>query len=239
MPTIYEWPHGWYGFISSTFRLQARSQVTPRTWIGGKSVYGPHAQLWVAQVALPRQRWNENGQAIAAFFSRLDGQAGLLRIGHYQRLKPQLNRAIAAGSDTWNDGTFFNDGTGFASGNVPDLCTIAADATRGADTVSITGLQASASRVLRRGDLFEIQPGGVASDSPNLYEVQADAATDSGGSTTVEIRPRLRQDIASGDGVLFSYPTSVFRCVDDDQGVAETDHPNLASIGFSLVEAII
>ncbi len=239
MPTIYEWPHSWYKFISSTFRLQAHSQVTPRTWIGGKSVYGPHAQIWVAQLTLSRQRWNENGQAMAAFFSRLDGQAGLMRIGHYQRLKPQLNRELSSGSQAWSDGTFFDDGTGWANGLVPDIGSVAVAATRGDNFIVLGGLQASTSRVLRRGDLVELRANGIATEVPNLYEVQVDGTTDANGLVGFEIRPRLRQGFAVGDQAVFKVPTSVFRLVDDEQGAAETDHPNLASIGFSLVEAIV
>lgn len=239
MPTIYEWPTDWYSVSRASFRLQARSQVTPRTFIGGKSVYGPHAQIWVATITLAPQDWDAAGQWMAAFFSRLDGQAGLMRFGDPARRKPQFNRLTPGGSQAWSDSTFFNDGTGWASGLVPEVAYAAAAAKRGDNYLQIGGLQVSTSRVLRRGDLFELRPNGIATETPNLYEVQFDGTTNASGATGIEIRPRLRQDIAAGDMVVLTEPRSVFRLVDDDQGAPELGREVIADIAFNLVEAII
>lgn len=241
MPVIYEWPRDWYRFTTNSFRLQSRSQTTARSWIGGKSVYGPHAQLWVARMTLNTEKWDDRGQTIAAFISRLDGQAGLLRIGHYHRLKPQYNRLNSGGSQPWSDSTLFDDGTGWVSGLVPPFAFVLAAASRGDNALQIGGLlPVSTSRVLRRGDLLEIRPNGIASDGPNLYEVQVDGNTNADGETGVEIRPRLRQNLAAGDQVVLQNATSVFRLIDDEQGAADISAPgSLTSAGFSLVEAIV
>ncbi len=238
-PAIYQFPSDWYSFSRGIFRLQARSQTTARTWIGGKSVYGPHAQIWLAQLTLSLQDWDAAGQYIAAFFSRLDGQAQLMRIGDPARRMPQYNRLIASTKAPWSDSTFFTDGSGWATGALPDTCFLSSAASHGDNFIVLGGLPASTSRALRRGDLLELCAGGIATEVPNLYEVQVDGTTDSSGRVGLEIRPRLRQDFALGDMTKLTDPTSVFRLVDDDQGAAEISKELWASIGFNLVEAII
>lgn len=239
MTMIYEWPLDWYKATAATFYLQSRSQSSSRPWLGGKSVYGPHAQIWVCKMTISEQEWDGRGQAMSAFFSRLDGQAGLMRIGHVARLIPQWDRVTATTVQPWSDGTFFDDGTGWESGTLPPLVHVAEAASRGARYIVVGGLPVSSSRVLRRGDLFEIRPNGVASESPNLYEVQFDAPTNSSGATGIEIRPALRQSIAAGDTIVLRNPTSVFRVVDDDQGAVEVTPPMRSNFGFTLVEAIV
>lgn len=236
---IYEWPSDWYRSTQSTFRIQARSQTTPRSYIGGKSVYGPHAAIWMTQLTLAPQAQDSLGQAMAAFFSRLDGQAGLIRIGDPLRLMPQANRVAKPSINTWDDDTLFDDGTGWENRPVPPYAVVAVSASRGENYLVIKALAASKSRLLRRGDLLELRPNGIATETPNLYEIQVDGSTNSSGEVGIEIRPRLRQGFAVGDMVVFDRPTSVFRLVDDDQGAAEMSLPRIANIGFSLVEAIV
>jgi hypothetical protein len=239
MTDIFQWPTDWYRFVSGSFRLKAFSQVAPLSASGGRAVYGPHSQIFVGNLTLAPQAWDAAGQAMAAFFSRLDGQAALMRIGHVLRRQPQYNRlAGAAAAEAWSDSTFFDDGSGFAAGALPDTCTLAADAALGDKDIVLAGLTVSVSRALRRGDLIELRAGGVATAVPNLYEVQADADSDGSGNAALEVRPRMRQGFAAGDMAVLTDPTSVFRLVDDDQGIAEVSKERWASIGFSLVEAI-
>lgn len=237
--TVYAWPDDWYKAISSTFYLQSRSQSSNKPWLGGKSVYGPHAQLWVCKMTVSEQEWDQRGQAMSAFFSRLDGQAGLMRIGHVARLMPQRDRVVATTSAAWSDGTFFTDGTGWETGPLPPTCYLTTAATRGDNYLVIGGLPASTTRCLRRGDLLEIRPNGSAGETPHLYEVQFDSPTDSSGYTGIEIRPRLRANVAAGDMVVLRNATSVFRVVDDDQGAVEITAPMRANFGFTLIEAIV
>jgi hypothetical protein len=193
----------------------------------------------LAQVALAPQAQDTYGQAMAAFFSRLDGQAGLMRMGDPLRLMPQANRLAVPSISTWDDDTLFDDGTGWANFPVPPYAVVGAQAARGGNYLVIKALPASKERLLRRGDLLELRVNGVADETPCLHEIQVDGSTNSSGEVGVEIRPRLRRGFAVGDMVVFDRPTSVFRLVDDDQGAAEMSLPRIANIGFSLVEAII
>jgi len=235
---IYEYPREWYRFTQLSFQLRSMSQVSPRPWAGGNSIYGPHAQLWMPKLTGTIQEqsvWPE----IDAFFSRLGGQAGLLRIGDASRLQPRFNRALASGvGQPFSDGSTFTDGSGFLSGLLPPTCILAAAASRGDLSVVIGGLPVSTARALSRGDLFEVRPNGIPSACPNLYQVMVDSATNTSGQAGVEIRPPLRQGVAAGDMVVLSYPTSVFHLVDDQQAEMQISVPVNADFGFSLIEAI-
>ncbi|WP_211913106.1 hypothetical protein [Tardiphaga alba] len=213
------------------------SQTSPRPWAGGNSAYGPHAQLWMPKLTSIQQDIDVWPQ-MDAFFSRLGGQAGLIRIGDASRLIPQYNRERQATTSVWSDGTMFTDGTGFVDGLIPPTCHVLAAASRGATSIVLGGLPASLVPALRRGDLFEIRPNGIPADFPHLYQVMVNGPTNADGETGVEIRPPLRADIAAGDQVVLDHPTSVFHLIDDSQAEMEINAPITANFGFSLIEAI-
>lgn len=237
MTDIREFPREWYKFAKLSFQLRAASQISPRPWAGGNSIYGPHVQLFMPKLTVTTQDV-DTWPVMDGFFSRLGGQAGLIRIGDASRLQPQYNRSVIVGSQLFSDGSSFTDGSGFASGLLPPTCFLAATASRGDQSVVIGGLPASTASVLRRGDLFELRPNGIPSASPNLYQVMVDGSTDAAGNAGVEIRPPLRQGMSSGDMVVLSYPTSVFHLVDDAQAEMQITPPFLADFGFSLIEAV-
>ncbi|MGY4288897.1 hypothetical protein ACVWXO_008117 [Bradyrhizobium sp. LM2.7] len=129
-------------------------------------------------------------------------------------------------------------GRALPTGCCPSTAYIVQARSHGDSNIVIGGLPASTASALQRGDLLEVRPNGVAADFPHLYEVMVDGATDAGGNTGVEVRPRLRRGIAVGDMVQLAYPSSVFHLSDDSQGEIELSAPNFANHGFSLVEAI-
>jgi hypothetical protein len=234
---IYEWPREWYKFTSTSFPLRSKSQVSSRPWAGGNNVYGPHAQFWspkFATTVTDKFLW----QKVSAFFSRLGGQSGLLRMGHSIRLRPQFNRETKPQVETWSDGTGFTDGTGFVSGLLPPTAFVLRAARRGGLSLQIGGLPPSTVRALRRGDLLEVRIGGIATAVPHLYEVMVDGSTNADGEVGVEIRPPLRGNVAPGDMVVLEFPSSVFHLIDDSQGDIEMGAPSIGAFGFSLIEAI-
>lgn len=237
--TVWTWPTSWYRFATAKFSLRSMSQVAARPWTGSRSVYGPHAQIWHASLTLAPQLWDEHGQAMSSFFSRLGGQAGLIRIGHSLRYKPQRDRLRQPVSETFSDGFGFDDDTGFTSGDIEDVVYLTTGAERGATYVIVGGLPALEAACLRRGDLFELRPNGIHTEGPNLYEIQVNAPTDASGHTGVQIRPPLRQSFAAGDMVVLRRPTGVFRLIDDDQGIPEANAAHHMQLGFDLIEAIV
>src|SRR5258708_2588265 len=237
MTEIYQYPVEWYQFTKVSFQLRSASQTSPRPWAGGNSIYGPHVQMWMPKLTVSTQDV-DTWPAMDAFFSRLGGQAGLIRIGDVSRLDTQYNRSLAASASYWTDGTSFTYGSGFLSGLLPPVCYVVASASRGDKYIIMGGLPASIPRALRRGDLFELRPNGIPSATPNLYQIMVDAATNTSGMAGVEIRPPLRMGFAVGDVVILKNPTSVFHLIDDSQAEMSITAPMLADFGFSLIEAI-
>jgi hypothetical protein len=234
---VYEFPREWYSFLKITFQLRSGSQTSPRPWAGGSSIYGPHVQLWMPKLTVA-QIVGDGWQARSAFFSRLGGQAGLLRMSDPARVAPQYNTSLAASVATWSDGSRFTDGSGFLSGLLPPTAFLVSAKSRGDRDLVVGGLPASIVNALRPGDLLEVRPNGIASLTPHLYEVSVQGDTNAAGQTGVEVRPPLRANLAAGDMVVLSYPTSVFHLIDDSQGEIELSAPFLANFGFSLIEAI-
>lgn len=237
MTTIYQFPTSWYRFVSRRFPLSTASQVTPMPLLGIKKVARGASQLWQCQLSMAVQA-DPDWQEIEAFFHRLDGQSGAIRIGDPFRRRPWYNRNLAATQTIFSDGTTFTDGTGFADGYLPPFVTAYATAAKGASFVTMAGFPASIAAALTRGDIFEHRPNGIAAQYPLLYEVMHGNATNSSGQAGVEIRPRLRFGVAVGDQFVLQDATTVMRMIDDGQGVAEVGLAAHGSIGFSLVEAL-
>ncbi len=238
MTTIIDWPRAWWGVASVQFYLSPRSQKSSSPWTQRQNIYGPHVQFWMAKlpfapkddaVLAPRE----------ALLESLGGQAGLLRMGNPARKTPLYNNDVTAGSEQFSDGTYFSDGTGWQSGLLSPTIYCVDSAARGETSVIVGGLPASTSRVLRRGDLVEFQRGGIADETPSLHRITRDAPTDASGETRIEFIPPLRKGLAAGDAVVLDYPTSVFRLVDDDQGIASRDQALIGTFGMSLVEALL
>lgn len=236
-PPVYEFPRAWYRFASATFRLQSSSLVSNRPFLRGKTVKGPYAALWVADLSMVPVK-DPARQEIQAFFSRLDGQAGLIRIGDPTRLRPYRDRALTPSLETWSDGTTFSDGSLWATGYLPSDVHAAAAASKGDNFVVLGGLPTSLQDCFRRGDLLQIKPNGIPGSCPNLYEIQVGGDTNSDGEIGVEIRPRLRMGAAFGDQVTLAVAQSVFRLVDDDQAVMTSDNARIGRTGFRLIEAL-
>lgn len=239
MTEMLEWPDSWLQVTSASFRLLSASQMSASPWTKRINVYGPHQQLWIAKMVLIPLA-GDYPFRISAFLDRLGGMAGLIRIGDPSRRTPYYNKLQTASSQTFSDGTTFTDGTGFSSELLPPTAHIEAAAYKGDVNVVIGGLPASAARALRAGDLFEIKVGGVATETPHLYEVVRDSGTDVNGAAGVEIRPPLRADIYIGDQVVLNGARSCFRVIDENQNEI-TYEPMaggapLGRLGFSLFE---
>jgi hypothetical protein len=229
---ILTWPEEWYRFIGGsfslkTFSLSSRAVFTPRR--NTSLMY----QVWQADF---QSRVEEDWQGRDAFFARLDGEDGLIRIGDPLRWAPKLNRESTPTSEPWSDDTLWTDGTGWLSDLIPPTAMVAATASRGASFIHIKGLPESLANALAPGDLFELRPNGVPTETANLYQVVVGGATDENGEIGIEIRPRLRQGFAVNDMVVFESPTTVMRLTDADQGTMERMLEGFARFGFSAVE---
>lgn len=240
MTTIIDWPRAWWGVRSCQFYIAPRSQKSSSPWTQRQNIYGPHVQYWVAKLSFPALE-DSDAPEREALIESLGGSAGLLRMGHPTRLTTLYNDEIAATSEAFSDGTHFSDGTGWISGRLPPVIYCVGSAARGETSVIVGGLPASTSRVLRRGDLVEFQRGGIADETPSLHRiVTSDVPTDASGEARIEFRPPLRKGLVAGDSVVLDYATTVFRLMDDDQGVMDRSADGATNVtGFSLVEALL
>lgn len=235
---IIELPRDWYRFASCNFYLSSinLNSVAPAT--GRRSVSGPNSQLWRAQLTMTTQD-RDVWMAIEGMFAELAGSSGLLRMADPSRRAPQWDLDIAAGREAFSDGSFFTDGTGFSEGTLsPNIFAVEA-ADRGDTSMVVGGLPESSSRVLRRGDHFEVRRNGMADETPSLHIVVRNAPTDADGQTRLEFRPALRKGVAMGDQIALRYPSTVFRLADDAQGIVERTPPNFGALGFGLIEALV
>jgi hypothetical protein len=94
------------------------------------------------------------------------------------------------------------------------------------------------SPVLYKGDHLEVQPGGFPALHGHLYSASGDASSDGSGQTRVYLTIPLRAAVAIGDQVLLQAPKSLFRLIDDDQGIMELSAPMIGRVGAKLMEVL-
>jgi hypothetical protein len=215
---VYTWPAEWLQFISSefqlrTFAMRAQATLSPRR--NARLTY----QIWTVQASYKSERGPSAWARKGAFFARLDGEAGLLRMADPLRCQPALNLRLKLPQEPWRDSTLFSDTTGWLNaGMVPPTAEIAAPAAMGDVDLVIKGLPPSTDEVLAPGDLVEVRPNGIATATGNLYEVVRGSASNAQGVAGVEVRPRLRQSFAVGDMAVLQHAQGVFRLADTDAG---------------------
>ena len=235
MADVYTWPAEWYRFTQTQFTLRtlslgSRSSLSPRRTT--RLMY----QIWQVQMTYARERGPSSWAPKEAFFARLDGDVGLLRLADTLRCQPTYNRHNRPPGIPWDDLNPWSDGSlWLAEGLVPPTATLAAAATRGAKDIVIGGLPPEADAALVPGDLIEIRPDGIPTETSNLYEVVRGGATDEYGTIGIDIRPRLRQSVIGGDMAVMQLAQGVFQLADGDQGALSRDS-NMGSFGFTAVE---
>lgn len=231
---IYTWPEARRAFTSGRFTLQTAS-------LSSRSPFTPTRntslafQFWRADYVYEPARGPSEWQDADAFFARLSGDVNVLRIGDPLRCGPKYNRRNKKAAESWSDNTNWSDGYGWSDGYIPPTAQLSAAVERGGTSIPIEGLIASVAAALSPGDLLELRPGGIATETGNLYVVTVGGATDSNGEIGVEIRPNLRQNFAAGDMVVFRNPQTVMRLTDGEQGVIERES-NIGRFGFSCIE---
>ncbi len=240
MPDIQEWPRSWHKFSSVRFFLRSFSQVSVSSWTQARNVYGPHAQVWFAELNLNPQDF-ETWMPMEAFLTEMGGQSELMRMADSARLEPQYNLQAEGSIVGFTDATFFSDGTGFNSELLPSSIYVVEGAAKDETSIVVGGLPASTARVLRRNDAMQILPNGMPGEVPHYYSIIRDCPTDADGFTRVDFRPGLREGVSAGDTVLLDYPQGLFRLMDDQQGIFERSPGSLplGSTSLKLIEAII
>lgn len=241
---IQTFPEAWYDLIvSNKFVLRSINQSAGRPWGGAGTAVSnrPHTQLWTEQITFGPLR-DPILQDIDALIARAKGRSGLIRMSNVMRLLPWHDRDLIENNgyttSTFSDGATFSDGSKFINGLLPPEIQVEESAVRGAGYLVLSGFPASMANVLRRGDLLQIKPGGVAGTVPHLYKATFGGDADSSGRIGIEIEPRLRQGVNASDTVSLRFPDTLFRFVDDNQGDIDGSPGKFGNLGFSLVEAL-
>lgn len=231
---IYDWPIDWYRFTETIFTLEASTLRTTAAQTPRVNA-ALSFQAWFIDLRMANSVGPHNWQKYSAFFSRLEGETNLFRIGDPLRCMPQYNygKINTWPQEPWSDDTYFTDNTGWLSaGLVPPSAEVLAGASRGDKFIQLRGLPVNTTGALSPGDLIELRVNGVPGESSNLYEVVVAGPTNANGETGVEIRPGLRQGFAEGDMAVLWKPRGTFRLVDNSQGrLSRFD--NVGQLGFS------
>lgn len=236
-----EYPREWYKFVASQFTLRTVA-------INHRSNFRPdrrsarlNSQFFTAQYTQAPTVGPTKWQGKGAFFSRLDGEVNLLRIGDPLRCQPAYVRAQSRlglpAAEPWSDGTWWINGeqTGWVEGAVPEYGEVSEDAALGSRYLKIKGFEPSVPGILTAGDLFEIRPEGNWGSISLMHEIVVGGGSDADGVCGVEIRPRVRLNARRGDMVVFDHPRALMRLTDSDQGAIFRDG-NVGSFGFSCME---
>lgn len=239
MTTVWEIPRRLWRTDNVQFYPRPVSLSSASPYTGARSIYGPTASVWVAQltsVELAEADW----RPLEAIFIGMQGVAGLVRIGPPLKSVPRYNRLNAGTPTCFSDDTDFSDGTAFIDGLIPALAFVDEAADAEADSIVIGGLPTGLFPALYAGDVFEVRPNGVAAEFGHLYCIIYDAPTDADGRTRVSIVPPLRAGVAVGDQIVLKNATSVFRPQDDSQGIFQLTRPaaHVGKIGFTLIEEL-
>lgn len=236
---IFDFPIDWYDeIVTQKFTLRSITQAGARPFGGSSpSITDTQTQIWLCDVTMAPQR-DPVLQDMDAFFTRLRGRYRGLRISNGMRLAPWYDRNLSPTTSTFSDGSTFTDGSGFANGFLPPNVFVDTSADRGANYLILGGFPPLIENVIRRGDLLQIKPNGIASGFPHLYKAMFSGSSDANGRLGIEIESRLRAGVASGDQVGLRYASTIFRLATDDQADIEGSGGQIGNFGFSLIEAL-
>lgn len=237
MPAVIQtYPKNWRPGQDTEFRLKSNSLFSQGINPGAPDVFGPLAQVWVGSIPVPkldRRQW----MAASAFFSRLAGIKGYVRM--FDPKRPRPGRDMPLSLDVpWSDDTFFGDGTGWGGSTMPPFVSLDESADAGDDSVVLAGLPPSVDSCLWAGDVMEFRPNGIHAPHGMFHEVAYDAPTNVAGKTRAYLNPPLRKGLALGDMAVLQWATSVFRAIDDDQGIINHMAGGTGTTGFALIEVL-
>jgi hypothetical protein len=238
MSDFFTWPDEWSSPSSIRFYLKSNSLTSTQAATGTRSVYGPLASLWMCEIASVPIDDDRLIRMMEAFIADVGGVSGLIRIGSPVRRRPYALTAAALAGAPWADGSNWQDNSEWYDGVLPSTVSVAEAASRGDRSILLQGFPASMSPALYRGDHIEIQPSGSPAMHGHLYSAAADAPSDADGKLRVRLSLPLRAGVAVGDQAVLENPKSLFRLLDDGQGIMEYTAPLIGRVGANLMEVL-
>lgn len=223
-------------FRLRSYNVSSIGSQTREVFPGGLIVARFEAKMTMPD--LEEDRWREHDGLLA----RLRGIDGTIRLWDAARPEPRYNALVARSKASWDDGTYFSDGSGWESGPLPPYVVVDQRAARGSNSLMLRGFQASLAAVLRPGDLFEARPNGLPSEHSHLYLVTRTSNTNADGKTRVHFEPGLRKSLCAGDQIVLGggaeRPMGIFRLASDDEGLIDVRAPIIGSLGLSFIEVL-
>ena len=187
---------------------------------------------WMCRLELFVHR--DKARRVDAFLARLRGAAGTVLLWDQDRPLPaetiRLHADWVAGQDypePFSDGTFFDDGMGFAVEGRPLALTAAA--ARGDTELFLDGWQPGVT-ALSEGDYIGI--GGY------LHLVVATGMADDNGMFSVTVEPPLRAALTTAAAVTVERPTAPFHLLTDDHARNPSDADHMYRYSLEFVEAL-
>ncbi|MEP6827914.1 MAG: hypothetical protein ABJA10_07550 [Aestuariivirga sp.] len=222
MSLLFDWPRSsnWKP-LSGKFTLAPIGHISQSPYTGSLKAISL-TQIWKADFAFNNHSLAD-GIDIQGFLEGLEGSANTVRLYDPWRVNPLLLSTAISGFD---DGTLFDDGTGFTAGWTLAVLNAAA---KGSAYVSISGLPVSQA-CFKRGDLIGI--------NECLYQIRSGVTSNAAGQAMLWIQPGLRAGVAAGDVVNSYYPTVVMRLASPLDATINRDPVSTSAFSVSFIEDI-
>lgn len=219
------------GLTDSNLKMRTSVSMNESPFSFTQQVYNWQGERWEIDVVLPLMK-RAVAEEYKAFLASLKG-----KLGTFLMYVPSSRENLGNYLDTSRElETISGDHLHTISGDhiwtsIGEPYCISG--TAGSKTLTLSGIVASTSNVLRAGDYFHIGTGL----STRLYKILKDVNSNSNGEVTVDIFPALRRDIVLNETIELQQPRGLFRL---DSNIIEypSDYNNLFSLSFSAVEAI-
>lgn len=229
MPTadIVSWP------LNTLYPTEISLELMWNTRGGGAGLNGieqivsPLSALWSMSITLNvgTEEWLRGYRALKA---EMKGRFGWIRFPLFD--PHRVRRADAGWDDSapipFSDGTFFSDGSGFAS---PDITTTVAVAGEIGDEEVAFVVDPTLNDALGTGHYLSIN------DYLHLVVRPLEKA---GDNRIYKIAPPLRADIASADEVKIGRPTMLCRLADDKSGSVSLKYGRFGEPHLDFVEVL-
>lgn len=194
MPTIVTMPEELYRVALAKFNpMYMNTSSGPSNFNPVQTINGPTAVFWQPELT----------------FTISDKDTFLLYRRFVMKLRGNKNLARISDPTMWA-AVFGSQPRG--SGGAGPTVNIADAADAGDESITLKNLLTSQATALKSGDMLGI--------GENLYVVEDDCSSDSGGEATVLIQPPLRFGVAVDDAVNLVKPTGLFRLVSGGQDLA-------------------
>lgn len=229
---IYTWPNNpkWTP-MSSSFRPKSISSMSSSPYTGSHKAFSL-AQLWYLEAT-----WNNHDlattQEIQAFLNQLEGPSNPVRMFDWWKRSPIL---LSTGDEPWDDGTFFDDDSGWQEGY---SLTLTQAVVRGDNVLAIEGLPVS-SECFRRGDLIGVSHiTEEAMVEMYAYELRYGVTSNSAGEALLTVQPGMRGAAAIGDVVTTYKPTLPMRLISDSEAVINRSITHGEGFTLKFVEDVL